>query len=149
MWESLASSERQDRVLHGAAKLLNLAVGLVALPLWLIGQRLRDPFRRLLARLDSEPAPLPVPPPRERTMDALMGDLEAIPSQLHRSDAAMVRKGLADISGFVLSQQREAANLGYAYPAPFSDHVFEGADGEHIAASVATHHGEERPAFIV
>ena len=42
----------------------------------------------------------------------------------------MVRKGLADISTFVLAQQREAANLGYAYPAQFSDHVFEGADGE-------------------
>ena len=46
-----------------------------------------------------------------------------------------VRKGLADISTFVLAQQREAANLGYAYPAQFSDHVFQGADGEHIAAT--------------
>ena len=38
----------------------------------------------------------------------------------------MVRKGLADLSSFVLAQQREAANLGYAYPAQFSDHVLRG-----------------------
>jgi predicted alpha/beta-fold hydrolase len=149
MWESLAATQRQDRILHGAAKLLNLAVGFVALPLWLLGQRLREPFRRALARLDSEGSALPVPAPRERSMDALMRDLEAIPNGLHRSDAAMVRKGLADISTFVLAQQREAANLGYAYPEPFSDHVFEGADGEHIAASVGTHEDAARPALIV
>ena len=51
MWESLGSSRRQDVVLHGAAKALNLIVGFVALPVWLVGQRLRNPFRRLLARL--------------------------------------------------------------------------------------------------
>jgi predicted alpha/beta-fold hydrolase len=149
MWESLATTRRQDRVVHGAAKLLNLAVGFIALPLWLLGQRLRDPFRRALARLDAEGSALPVPAPRERSMDALMADLEAIPNGLHRSDAAMVRKGLADISTFVLAQQREAANLGYAYPEPFSDHVFEGADGEHIAASVGLHQEANRPALIV
>jgi predicted alpha/beta-fold hydrolase len=150
MWESLATTQRQDRVLHGAAKLLNLAVGLVALPLWLIGQRLRDPFRRLLARLDHEPAPLPVPRSRERTMEALMADLRAIPNHVHHSELAMVRKGLPDISTFVLAQQREAANLGYAYPAAFSDHIFEGADGEHIGASVGLQ-GEDtgRPGLVV
>jgi predicted alpha/beta-fold hydrolase len=149
MWESLGTSQRQDRVLHGAAKALNVVVGLVALPLWLIGQGLRDPFRRLLARLDSEPARLPVAPARERSMDALMSDLEAIPHHLHHSDAAMVRKGLADLSTFVLANQREAANLGYAYPAQFSDHVFEGADGERIAATVGLHDGGRRPGLIV
>ena len=65
-----------------------------------------------------------------------MADLEAIPHHLRHSDGAMVRKGLADISSFVLAQQREAANLGYAYPAEFSDHVLQGADDEHIAATV-------------
>src|SRR5581483_11200507 len=106
MWESLGSSARQDRVLHGAAKALNLVVGLVALPLWLVGQRLREPLRRLLARLDHNPqlAP-PTPPPRERSMDALMSDLEAIPHHLHHSDAAMIRKGLADLATFVLANQ--------------------------------------------
>ena len=57
MWESLATSRRSDRVLHGAAKLLNVVVGVIALPIWLLGQRLRDPLRRLLARLDADPAP--------------------------------------------------------------------------------------------
>jgi pimeloyl-ACP methyl ester carboxylesterase len=149
MWESIGSSQRQDRVLHGAAKVLNVMVGSVALPVWLVGQRLREPFRRTLERLDAEPAQLPIAQPRERTMNALMADLEAIPSHLHHSEAAMLRKGLADISPFVLAQQREAANLGYAYPAQFSDHVFEGADGEHIAASVALHEGGGRPGLIV
>jgi predicted alpha/beta-fold hydrolase len=150
MWESLGTTQRQDRVLHGAAKALNLVIGLTALPLWLIGQGLRDPFRRLLARLDSGSQPaLPYPEPRERSMDALMADLEAIPHHLHHSDVAMVRKGLADLSTFVLANQREAANLGYAYPAQFSDHVFEGADGERIAATVGLHEGGGRPGLIV
>ena len=149
MWESVGSTRRQDRILHGSAKALNLAVGSVALPAWLIGQRLRDPFRKALARLDPEPAELPVAQPRERTMDALMADLASIPHGLHHSDAAMIRKGLTDMSTFVLAQQREAANLGYAYPSQFSDHVFEGADGEHIAASMGLHEGVRRPGLIV
>ena len=149
MWESLGSSRRQDRALHGAAKALNVAVGSVALPAWLVGQRLREPLRRALARLDAEVGPLPVAQPRERSMDALMADLEAIPNVLRHSEAAIMRKGLADISTFVLAQQREAANLGYAYPAQFSDHVFEGADGEHVAASVGLQEGGGRPGLIV
>jgi pimeloyl-ACP methyl ester carboxylesterase len=149
MWESLASSGRQDRVLHGAAKALNIAVGSVALPAWLVGQRLRDPLRSVLGRLDPPAGELPIAQPRERTMDALMADLEAIPSGLRHSDAAMLRKGAADISAFVLAQQREAANLGYAYPSQFSDHVFEGGDGERIAASVGLHEGDRRPGLIV
>ncbi len=149
MWESLGTTHRQDRVLHGAAKALNVAAGLIALPIWLLGQRLREPFGRLLARLDGEPAPLPVAPPRERSMDALMADLEAIPNRLRHSDAAMARKGFADLSTFVLANQREAANLGYAYPARFSDHVFVGADGERIAATVGLQETEGRPGLIV
>jgi predicted alpha/beta-fold hydrolase len=149
MWESLATSRRSDRVLHGAAKLLNVVVGVVALPLWLLGQRLRDPFRRLLARLDADPAPLPVAQPRERSMGALMADLESIPHHLRHSDGATLRKALADISSFVLAQQRETANLGYAYPAQFSDHVLEGADGEHIAGTVGLQEAPGRPGLIV
>ena len=61
----------------------------------------------------------------------------------------MVRKGLADISSFVLAQQREAANLGYAYPAQFSDHVLQGADDEHIAATVGLQEAPRRPGLIV
>src|SRR3954453_13906333 len=149
MWESVGSTYRQDRILHGAAKALNLAVGSVAMPTWLIGQRLRDPLRRTLERFDPDPAQLPTGQPRERTMDALMDDLEAIPHHLHHSDAAMIRKGLADMATFVLAQQREAANLGDAYPSQFSDHVFDGADGERIAASIGLHEGVWRPALIV
>ncbi len=78
-----------------------------------------------------------------------MADLEAIPHHLRHSDGAMARKGLADISSFVLAQQREAANLGYAYPAQFSDHVFQGADGEHIAATVGLQEAPARPGLIV
>jgi predicted alpha/beta-fold hydrolase len=149
MWESLATSRRSDRALHGAAKLLNVVVGVIALPVWLLGQRLRDPLLRLLSRLDAEPAPLPAAQPRERSMGALMADLEAIPNHLRHSDGAMVRKGLADISSFVLAQHREAANLGYAYPAPFSDHVLQGADGEQIAATVGLQEPPARPGLIV
>ena len=68
MWESLGTTPRQDRLLHGAAKALNVVVGFLAAPLWLFGQRLSEPFRRLLARFDSEPPPLPIPQPR-RALD--------------------------------------------------------------------------------
>ena len=85
MWEALGSSYRQDRVLHGAAKALNVAVGSVALPVWLVGQRLREPLRAALGRLDPSPPELPVAQPRERSMSALMDDLESIPSGLQRS----------------------------------------------------------------
>jgi predicted alpha/beta-fold hydrolase len=149
MWESLGTSRRQDRVLHGAAKALNVVIGLVVLPLWLVGQRLVEPLKLLLAKLDEGPSPpLPVPPERERSMKALIVDLEAIPGDLHPRPLAELRKGLADLSTFVLSQTRETSGLGYSYPAQFVDHVFEGADGERIAATIATH-DEPRPALIV
>jgi hypothetical protein len=68
MWEGLARTERQDRVLHGAAKLANLLLGIILLPLWLFGQliggRVRD-FLRGLERRGRRP--LPVPPVRERS----------------------------------------------------------------------------------
>jgi predicted alpha/beta-fold hydrolase len=148
MWEHLATTRRQDRVLHGAAKALNVIIGLIALPLWLIGQRLMGPVRRLIAMLGSDDEALPVPPQRTRSMHALMADLEAIPSDLRPRPLAEVRMGLADLSTFVLSQLRETSGLGYSYPAQFTDHVFEGADGERIAASIAMH-DEPRPGLIV
>jgi predicted alpha/beta-fold hydrolase len=148
MWETLATSRRQDRVLHGAAKLLNVIVGLIALPLWLIGQRLVEPLKALLARFDDEPARLPVPAARERSMEALMADLESIPNDLHPRPFAELRKGMADISTFVVSQLREGSTLGYSYPAQFKDHIFEGADGERIAAAIALH-DHPRPGLIV
>jgi pimeloyl-ACP methyl ester carboxylesterase len=148
MWEGLATTRRQDRVLHGAAKLLNLLIGIVALPLWLLGQRLNGPLRRLLERRGSLPRELPVPPPHERSMTALMADLESIPNHLHSTPWAEPRKGLADLSTFVLTQNHDAANFGYAYPRQFHELTFEGADGVRIAGSVALQ-DVPRPGLIV
>ena len=149
MWEGLARTERQDRVLHGAAKVTNVLLGIVLLPVWLIGQLIGGKVRDLLQSLERRGRrPLPVPPERDRTMDALMGDLEAIPNHLHHSDVAELRRGLADISNFVVAQHREGAVIGYRYPGQFKDHIVEGADGERIAASIALQEAA-RPSLIV
>ena len=149
MWEGLARTERQDRVLHGTAKLANVLLGIVLLPLWLFGQLIGGRVRDFLIGLERRSKrPLPVPPERERSMDALMRDLHAIPEHLRHSDFAELRKGLADISNFVVAQNREGAVIGYRYPAQFMDHIVEGADGERIAASIALQEAA-RPSLIV
>jgi predicted alpha/beta-fold hydrolase len=148
MWESLATTRRQDRVLHGFAKVANVLAGMVLFPLWLIGQRLSTPVRRIMARLDSDPRPLPVPPRRERSMDALMADLEAVPHRLRETRTAELRKGLSDWAPFVLAQHRHSTAFGYAYPSQFRHVNFSGADGVPIAATVALHESE-RPGLIV
>ena len=149
MWEGLARTERQDRALHGAAKLANVLLGIVLLPLWLFGQLVGGRIRDLLMSLERRGrSPLPVPPERERTMGALMGDLQAIPARLRHSNFAELRRGMADISNFVVAQHREGAVIGYRYPAQFKDHIVEGADGERIAASIALQEAA-RPAVIV
>jgi predicted alpha/beta-fold hydrolase len=149
MWEGLARTERQDRVLHGAAKLANVLLGIVLLPLWLLGQavggRLRD---FLMARERRSRRPLPVPPERERTMEAFCRDMLSIPEDLHHSDFAELRRGFADISNFVVAQHREGAVIGYRYPGQFQDHIVIGADGERIAATIALQEAA-RPALIV
>jgi predicted alpha/beta-fold hydrolase len=149
MWEGLARTERQDRVLHGAAKLANVLLGVFLLPLWLFGQLIGGRVRDFLMSLERRSRrPLPVPPERERTMDALMGDLRAIPEHLRHSNFAEARRGFADISNFVVAQQREGAVIGYRYPGQFQDHIVEGADGERIAASIALQEAA-RPSLIV
>ncbi|MCE3265967.1 MAG: hypothetical protein K0S15_676 [Solirubrobacterales bacterium] len=149
MWEGLARTRRQDHVLHGTAKAANVAFGLVALPVWLIGQLLGGWIRDLLVRLERRGRrPLPVPPPGERSMPALLRDLEALPQHLERHPLAEVRFGMGDLSNFVLAQQRAGVVLGYRYPAQFDDHIFEGADGERIAASIALQEAA-RPGLIV
>jgi predicted alpha/beta-fold hydrolase len=149
MWEGLARTERQDRVLHGTAKLANVLLGLVLLPLWLFGQLVGGRVRDWLTRLEQRgKRPLPVPPEREHTMDALMSDLQTIPEHLRHSDFAELRKGFADISNFVVAQHREGAVIGYRYPGQFKDHIVEGADGERIAASIALQEAA-RPSLIV
>jgi predicted alpha/beta-fold hydrolase len=150
VWESLATTRRQDRVLHGAAKAVNVVLGALVTPVWLLGQRLVRPLQRLLARLGAaEPEPLPIPPQRGRSMDALMKDLEAIPHRLRPSRTAELRKGLRDWAPFVLAQHRHSVGLGYSYPSQFRYDHFEGADGERIAATIALHEGKRRPGLIV
>jgi predicted alpha/beta-fold hydrolase len=149
MWEGLARTRHQDRVLHGAAKAVNVIFGLIALPLWILGQLIGGRVRDFMIRLERRsPRRLPVPPERERSMRALMADLEGLPQDLQRHPFAEVRFGFADISNFVVAQQRAGAVLGYRYPAQFDDHIFEGADGERIAASIALQEAA-RPAVIV
>jgi predicted alpha/beta-fold hydrolase len=149
MWEGLARSERQDRVLHGAAKLANVLLGIVLLPLFVIGQLLGGRVRHFLASLERRSQrPLPVPPDRERSMDGLMRDLLAIPDRLRHSDLAELRMGFADISNFVVAQHREGAVIGYRYPGQFQDHIFPGTDGERIAASIGLQEAA-RPGLIV
>ena len=148
MWESLATTRRQDRVLHGSAKLFNVLLGIVALPAWLIAQRLGGPFRRLLERRGERPRELPVPERGEKSMAALYAELQAIPSRIHPSAWAEPRKGLADMSTFVLTQNHDFANYGYAYPRQFHEMTIEAADGVRISATVALQ-DEPRPGLIV
>jgi predicted alpha/beta-fold hydrolase len=147
MWESIATSRRQDRVLHGLAKAANLGIGALLFPIWLIGQRLGTPVRRAMARLGAGPE-LPVPPRRERSMDALLADLEAIPHRLRRQRTAELRKGMLDWAPFVLAQHRHSVGFGYAYPAQFRQQNFIGADGVPIAATIALH-DRPRPGLVV
>src|SRR5918996_3922214 len=149
MWEGLARTERQDRALHGAAKLANVLLGIVLLPLFVIGQLLGGKVRDWLASLARRGRrPLPVPAARERTMDALMKDLQAIPEHLRHSDFAELRMGFADMSNFVVAQNREGAVIGYRYPGQFQDHILPAADGERIAASIGLQEAA-RPGLIV
>jgi predicted alpha/beta-fold hydrolase len=148
MWESLATNRRQDRVLHGAAKLVNVVVGLVMFPVWLLGQRLAGPLSALL-RGRAKPMPLPPAPlSAPQSLDSVLAELQRIPHRLRPSRSATLRKGLADLSMFILSQKRQTALFGYSYPRQFEYHYLEGADGERIAASVAVHE-ESRPGLIV
>ena len=147
MWEGLARTRRQDQVLHGAAKLVNVIVGIVLLPLWLLGQlvggRVRD-FLIDLARRTPRSPPVPRASGAWTTDARPEGDPAAPPSQ-RMAEACM---GLADISNFVVAQHREGAVIGYRYPGQFKDHIVEGADGERIAASIALQEAA-RPGLIV
>jgi predicted alpha/beta-fold hydrolase len=49
---------------------------------------------------------------------------------------------------FALTQKRQTVSFGYSYPSQFTYHYFEGADGERIAATVATH-DTPRPGVVV
>src|SRR5206468_4515907 len=107
-----------------------------------------DALRRLLAKLDRNQGGLPLPPPGNGSLDSVLEELKTIPSRLGPSRSATLRKGLADISMFILSQKRQTVNLGYSYPRQFEYHYFEGADGERIAGTVGLHE-EPRPGLVV
>jgi hypothetical protein len=148
MWESLATNRRQDRVLHGAAKLANVVAGLVMFPVWLVGQRVAGRLHAWLgrsARTTALPSPSASVP---QSLDVVLAELQRIPHRLYPSRSATLRKGLADLSMFVLSQKRQTVNFGYSYPRQFEYHYFEGADGERIASTVAVQ-AEPRPRVIV
>jgi predicted alpha/beta-fold hydrolase len=81
-------------------------------------------------------------------MDALMEELGALKHHLKPNPLAEVRRGLADVTPFVVSQTREGAVLGYNYPAQFEDHIFKGADGETISSTIALQEAA-RPGLIV
>jgi predicted alpha/beta-fold hydrolase len=148
VWETLATTRRQDRVLHGLAKVAQVPAGALLSPIWLIGQRLGTPLRRLLARQPAAGPPLPVPPARERSMDALLAELRAMPNRLGPSRTAELRKGLLDWAPFVLAQQAQGATFGYSYPSQFRNDYYEGADGERISVTVALHQ-RPRPGLVV
>ena len=148
MWESLARTRRQDQVLHGSAKAVAVVGGVVMIPLWLAGQRVAGRVGRLLERRAQGTAALPLPPPGDRELDSVVRDLQAMPNRLRPSRTATQRKGLPDLWLFILTQKREAANVGYSYPSQFQYRDFESADGERIAASVATH-DVPRPGLVV
>ena len=99
MWESLGTNRRQDRVLHGAAKFLNVIAGLVMFPVWLVGQRIAGRLAALLGR--AKRPTLPVAPTRAPSLDSVLAELQRIPHNLHPSRSATLRKGLADLSMFI------------------------------------------------
>lgn len=148
MWESLATTRRQDRVLHGAAKAANVVVGVVMLPFWLAGQHLAGRIAKRLGRASRDLGELPRPAPGERSLDVVVAELQAIPHRLRPTAWATLRKGLVDLSLFMLTQKRQTANFGYAYPRQFEHRVFNGGDGEPLAAVVGVHQ-EPRPGVVV
>jgi uncharacterized protein len=148
MWESLATTRQQDRVLHSAAKLASAVAGVVMVPFWLLGQELAGRIAERLGFASRGLGELPRPAQSEESLDALVARLQAIPHRLRPTWWATLRKNIVDMSLFMLSQKRETTNFGYAYPRQFEHHTFAGGDGEQLAAAVGRHK-EPRPGLVV
>lgn len=166
MFESLGSTPKHDRILHNAARLLQVGGALVVLPFWLLGRRTEERLARLFRKLNLHLLNLPrhgaaVPDandgtrrvtgvsPEPLSMDALLVELESIPRNPRRFGRhAMMLKGLPDLALFMLAQRKQTAGFGYAYPSQFRHEIVRGADDEPIAAVIATQ-PEPRPGLIV
>lgn len=148
MWESLGTTRKQDRVLHGAAKASSVLAGVVMVPCWLVGQGLAGWVAERLGRASQDLGALPRPEDRERSLDAIVEELQAMPHRLRPTWWATLRKNMVDLSLFMLTQKRQTVNFGYAYPRQFEHHTFAGGDDEQLAAIVARH-DEPRPGLVV
>ncbi len=118
------------------------------LPFWVLGQLVAGWVGERLGRASQDLGELPRPGDGERSLDALVSDLQAIPHRLRPTWWATHRKNLVDLSLFMLTQKRQTVNFGYAYPRQFEHHTFAGGDGEQLAAVVGTH-DEPRPGLVV
>ena len=147
MWESLATSRRQDRVLHGAAKWTGLVASFFLYPAWLIGERLAGPLRAFLDRRAHADLPVPPAPTSAHSADTVR-ELQELPHRLRFARTTTLRKGWSDASTFLLNQKRQTINFAYAYPRQFTYEYVEAADGERVAAQIATHE-TPRPGLIV
>src|SRR5947208_2244992 len=79
-----------------------------------IGQRAAGRLGRWLAQRGDGKRALPLPAPGERDLDALLADLQAIPSRLRPWPWATQRKGIPDMAMFLLASKRQTVNLGYS-----------------------------------
>lgn len=155
MIESLGENRRQDRVLHGIAKALNLIAAVFLYPAWIVGQRLVRPVRWLLSLIgdgqaDRQQSSFNTRPQTGERSQAqivrLLKDIPANPRGPRRY--ATAKKGLAELCSFLFSQKRQTVNFGYSYPAQFDYKVIAGADGERFAAMVGLHK-EPRPGLVI
>lgn len=150
MIERLASTRRQDRALHGLTKAFYVLGALVLYPLWSLGSRLFGPLVRLLeGRAERAPAPSTPSQEGDRSMAAVLAELQAVPQTPRPSRvSATARKGIVDVSVMLMTQRRDAAHFGYAYPRQFSEQLIRSADGTPISAIVGMQ-PTPRPGLVV
>ncbi len=155
MIESLGETRRQDRILHGVAKVGNLLTAIFLYPAWIVGQRLVRPARALLSMVEGEQLDrsssvwVSRQQSGRRLQSEVVGILQEIPANprgLRRY--ATAKKGLAELSSFLFSQKRQTVNFGYSYPGQFEYKVITGADDERFASVVGLH-DDPRPGLVI